>query len=416
MLAGSQPRALKNLIGWALLGQGVYLLSQLGVLVGLARFATPEDVGRFGYAVAIASPIIALTHLGLRFNLTTDIQQQFSYSEYVHLRAITTLVAVVSIGLVGLIVASDQSSIVIIALVALMKAAESFSDLSYGAFQKHERPELVARSLILRGPLALVLFILLLWTTRRPDVAFFSQFLIWSVVAFAHDHAAATRLHEGGATPKRSPRSLFYLAVNSLPLGLSGSLSQLSGSAPKLIVGWTLGLTALGYYTAIAFVLQAGTIAIQQASQAFASRLARRHLAGDLKTVRRILVRSALVLSAAILLGILVSAAFGGFVLSILFGPEYENFDFLLIIFMVALLFRTFGIVLQASVISQRRFWLTLKIRVIIVISSFALAAMGAIYMDLIGVAASVMVIAILQVFLFLPFAASAKTPIAVER
>ena len=49
--------SLRRLMGWSVVGQLVYTISQFALLTVLARFASVEDVGRFGLGSAIIVPI-----------------------------------------------------------------------------------------------------------------------------------------------------------------------------------------------------------------------------------------------------------------------------------------------------------------------------------------------------------------------
>ena len=141
--------SLRGTLGWTILGHAIYFTSQFGVLVALSKMGSTEDVGRFGLAMAIATPIIMFSNLGLRLGHATDIRGEHSFHDYLRLRMVTTTIAVALISAITFISSVDQKLVILIVLVALIKGAESFSDLLYGTFQRQDRMDLVARSMIL---------------------------------------------------------------------------------------------------------------------------------------------------------------------------------------------------------------------------------------------------------------------------
>ena len=174
---------LKTSLAWSLIGQAVYMLSQLGVLVILAQLTSAVDVGRFGLATAIATPIVAFSNMGMRLGLATDVKVEHCFGSYLAVLTITTSLAVLVINAVGAVSGVQVETAWIILVVSGMKAAEAFSELFYGAFQKQSRMDLVARSQIMRGLFSLGLFAAILWQTGSPFFAFISQCVVFALVA-----------------------------------------------------------------------------------------------------------------------------------------------------------------------------------------------------------------------------------------
>ena len=85
--------SLRKLVGWGVLGQLCYVLSQFLLLVALARFASIEDVGRFGLVGAIILPIYWFFNLGVRINQATDARDLHSFREFLVLRFLASCVA-----------------------------------------------------------------------------------------------------------------------------------------------------------------------------------------------------------------------------------------------------------------------------------------------------------------------------------
>jgi O-antigen/teichoic acid export membrane protein len=73
-------------------GQGVYALSQWGVLVVLARLAGPEALGCFALALAVTAPVMLPSNLALRSALVTDLRGEHGVDRRAFLRLLATVV------------------------------------------------------------------------------------------------------------------------------------------------------------------------------------------------------------------------------------------------------------------------------------------------------------------------------------
>ena len=66
--------SLRRNFSWTFVGNVVYSACQAGILMLLAKLGNPEMVGKYGLAMAIATPVLALSSLQLRAVLTTDVK------------------------------------------------------------------------------------------------------------------------------------------------------------------------------------------------------------------------------------------------------------------------------------------------------------------------------------------------------
>src|SRR5688572_12989036 len=99
-----------------------YAACQWGMIMAIARLGSPLLVGQFALGVAIASPVILLANLDLRALLSTDARREFRFQDYLGLRLLTTLLALVAIG--GLAAALGGSAEIAGVVVALGRSEE----------------------------------------------------------------------------------------------------------------------------------------------------------------------------------------------------------------------------------------------------------------------------------------------------
>jgi O-antigen/teichoic acid export membrane protein len=352
------------MIAWSMIGQIVYVLSQLTILVSLARFGTVEDVGRFGLATAITGPIFFLFSLGLRFNLATDTASSFGFGTFVAVRLIGAIGGLLTVSAIAALTIRDPLTLTILALFGLAKAVELHSDLMYGVFQKHGKLRWVATSQILRGVLSAVLFSAIMIVFGSPGLAFLTFFAVWLGVLLLYDIPRAF-IFEGRVHRIAAPAEIWRLAWNSAPLGAAGFFANLSASTPRIVLANFVGLEALGYFTSVAYFYQSANMVIQSINQAIIGKLARFWTEGKPRPFWILMLKISALLTALAVVGVLVAIPIGGHVLALLFGEDYRPYGTLLVLMLLALAINIPATVLQTGLMAQRRFTAQLVNRII---------------------------------------------------
>lgn len=357
-MTGDARHGLRSAAAWTLAGYALFMLSQLGIIVALAQLASTEDVGRYGLALAVSTPILMFTNLGLRLGQSTDAADAFGFGDYLGLRILSVPPTVLLLALAGAALVADPASRQVFGMVAVMKVIESFSDLFYGSFQRRHRMDLVARSLALRGPLTLAVFAGLLAAGAAVPAAFLAQTLVWAAVAVGHDwrHARALLPDPAAARPVFAPDRQRRLVRLSLPLGFASLFAGLVASVPRLLVEHFLGLRMLGIFTALAYAQTAGLFFANAMGQMLSAPLAAQFARGAMVQYRRLL-RTALLAALAAGAGLLLAGtALGRPVLGLVFGLDYAAYTAAFVVLLAVLAVRIVAVVLQTALAAQRRF------------------------------------------------------------
>lgn len=378
-------------LGWSLLGQGMFLLAQAGLVVALARLAPLEDVGRYGIAVSLASITFLAAGLGLRMGLATDPEGRARFGVYLGLRGLTTGAALAVIAVTALALGlRDPALGMILAMVALARTADALSDLSYGAFQSAGRMDPVARSLVLRGLGGLSVFVALLLASGSVALAVAGQAAAWGAVALGHDLPQAARFVR--MRPDFTRARLWALLREGRALGLAMLLGEIGTAAPRLIVGTLLPLALAGIYTAVGYVLVLGTAFAAALSQAMAMRLARAISDGS-GTFGPMVARFAGSLAALGIAALVIVSLFGGPVLTLVFGPSFVTETRLLTLMTAVLALRLPIAALQTGLVAQRRFACLARLRFGATLAILAGTATGAQFGGLDGVALALLAV-----------------------
>lgn len=386
MPSGEARVRMRKLVGWGLVGQLSYVVSQFILLMALARFASVEEVGRFGFASAIIIPVFFFFNLGLRVNQATDITHRFNFSEFLVVRIVATILGcVIILGIA--FVTLDPATRLITLVFGAAKAAETFSDFFYGVFQRAERLEYVARSLTLRGFGSAILFAAILAGTGSTSLAFLANFVIWALVAVFVDYIPARRIaaRDGDLGPVRL-QSVMELTRSSLPLGVNQLLSALQGNLPRYIIGWMIGIAALGHFTVVSYAMQAILTVTTAIGQSISSRLAFYVSTGNRKAFLGFFHKFLLLVAGAGALGTLISYLIGGWLIETIFGPDYAGLGLLFALCILASTLRAAVIILQSGLFAFRDFDLNMILRAISIGLMFAACLIGAWAGGLIGI------------------------------
>ena len=395
--AGRPPARLRSRTAWTLFGQSSYIASQFVILMMLVRLAGVEDVGRFGYATAVITPIYWLMDLGLRTNKTTDTANLHSFSDLLALRVLTTLLGYGLILSVAAALVDDEATLAIVAVFGVAKGFEAVSDVAYGVFQRHGRMALFARSMIARGFGGLAAFAALLIWSGSVAVAFLGPLVVWAAVCLAHDLPQARRL-SAGEERRVTWRQLGPIAVASLPLGGAQFLAALNMALPRIFVEQMAGIEALGVFTAVSYILQSANMMMTALSRAIAGHLADLFQAGQADAVRRTVARYALATLLGGLSGLAVAWLGGEVILGLLFGPELRGQTLVLTLIVAAAVLRALGIILQTAPTARRQFTTLVRVRALDVGLVAGASLLGVSVAGLEGVAAGLIVAAGLHV------------------
>lgn len=359
---------------WVVSGNTAYAACQWAVLVLLAKLTTTDVVGQFVFGVAVTSPLFLFANLQLNRVLATDVTGATPFSAYFRLRLVTTLLALITAGVIAAASSHSPGTAFVILLIGIAKALDSFSDLFHGLYQQHERMRHVAVSLMINGIVSVVAVAVATWWTH--DV-------LWASGAYALGSAASlfgynvrtglavlrprSELSPAVAAPPMpiaalaprggfSPQSLTRLARYAAPLGLAAGLVTLTTNIPRYFIRHHLGDAALGVFAAVAYVMVAGVTLVGAVCTAAMPRLAALHAAGDARGFSATLAKVVAVAVAAGSIGIIAAQVSGGQILAMLYRADYAQQQRLFVWVMAAASVSYLATVFGYAVTSTRSF------------------------------------------------------------
>ena len=331
--------SLRKNFSWMLAGNLIYAGCQWGILSLLAHLGTPAVVGQFVLALAVTAPIISFFLLQMRSVQATDARRDFQFGHYLALRLVALFAALAVVSTISITAGYEPRLLWVILAVALSSCADGLSDICYGLLQQNERLDRVGRSMMLRGMLSLSAIGLTL---------FFTEQLAWAILA-----GAAARLLLVAGFDLRNVRrllaeqhldwrpcfewpALWSLAKLAAPLGLVMTLVVLNNNIPRYFVERNLDEAALGIFGAIGYLSVVGTMIVGALGESVTPRLAKVFAQRDRAAFLRIYLRLVALGAGIGLAAIVVSAAAGPLILTLLYGPEYAAHGTLLVWMMTA--------------------------------------------------------------------------------
>ena len=253
---------------WSLAGNLVSGASQVLVLVLIAALTNTAAVGEYALAVAIVNPLIALGNMQLRSVQASDSRTDYAISLCLTTRLITT-------GIVALLVVSyagwQNEGVLLSVLVAVLltRALVSVSDVLYGAMQRHERMDFIAKSQVLSMSLQVFTLAIVLSLTGRLVLACYGMALAAFVVLWAYDRPRAklVGMQTSGKPGQRliSGHAIRQLVWFALPLGFVTGVVTVTANIPRYALGMVIDHHAVGVFAILAcpgLILQQSALAL----------------------------------------------------------------------------------------------------------------------------------------------------------
>ncbi len=396
----SKPLTLRRNFSWTFIGNAVYAACQWGMLVVLAKLGSPEMVGQFTLGLAVTAPVLMFTNLQLRAVQATDARKEYLFSDYLALRLSGTGLALVVIAVITLKAGYRWETSLVIFLLGLAKAFESISDVFYGLIQQHERMDRIAISLMIKGPLSLLLLGMGVYLSGSILWGALGLVFAWALVLVGYDIRNGVLILNQMPQPRWHFVTLKKLVWLSLPLGFVMMLISLNTNIPRYFIEKYLGERELGLFAALAYLMVAGGMVVSALGESASPRLAKYYAAGNSIAFRTLQFK--LVGIAALLggVGVLVAVVAGRQILTLLYRPEYANHTDLFVWLMVVAGIAYISSFLGYGITAARYFRIQMPLFAAVVITS-AIACLWLLpKFGLLGAVIALLVGAIVQVII----------------
>ncbi len=316
--------------GWAFCGNMIYAACHWGMYILLARLGSPEMVGQFALALAVAGPVIFVSNLQLRAIQASDAGWEHQFADYWCLRLVMAPLALLAIAAIALWGDYSTEVAIVILVMGAAKVIESLSDICFGAIQRNDRLDLVGKSLSLKGPATLLLMGLLVWLTQNLAIGIGGTLVAWLLLFGGFDFAnvrkgLSTATKDFSVTPRWDWQHQKRLIAIGLPMGISMGLFALTVALSNILIERLLGEHALGIFAALASLTWAGLPLINSMGQAVMPRLGQLYVAQEKQRLRRLVLSFAALGGLFGAVGVLIVWVAGAWIVAPVYGDEYAQ-------------------------------------------------------------------------------------------
>lgn len=313
---------------WTLAGNGLYAAAQWAMLSLLAKLGGREMLGEYALAVALTAPVAMLAHLNLRAVLATDVGGRRRFSDYLAVRFGVSGLGLAAMAVMALVFGRSGAMAAVIFLTGLAQTSETVSDAYYGAMQRRDEMDRIARSMMARGVLSALAFGVVLWMSGN---------LVWAVASIAAGRLLVLAAYDrrkgpaGEAGEGTSWAGAMSILRQALPLGGVLMLVSLNTNLPRYVIERSMGVGELGVFAAVASFVTAGATIVNALGQAAMPRLARYASQREPAQFLSLVVKLGALVFGLGLAGVAGAALLGKMVLTLAYRPEYAAYSGLLV-------------------------------------------------------------------------------------
>ncbi len=365
--------SLKANFVWQFLTNGLAAVSQLVIVLTLAKLTSKGINGEFIYAWALCTPLFMFAGLDLRAVQATDARNEFSFADQFAIRLLTGLMATVIALSVVLWLNRPGTLLWVVAAVSCGKYFELVAETFVGFMQQRERFDLVTRSTAIRAFVSCSSLTLAIIATR--DLT--TSVMIWAACGLVNlalvevpwgkqflkgvqdQHVADSTQPTAEPLPSLWRQRITQTGMEKLltlgfPLAIRSLLVSLTPSVARFFVEGYWGMSELGPFGTISQLTMAAILFSRTLNPAVAPRLSRYLRDGNLAAFRMLLVQLRLFYAVLGIASVLTVLAFGPFILSLI-KPAYVGYHSVFVWAMVATAMLFQGGVLDMSLVTLRR-------------------------------------------------------------
>lgn len=343
----------------------VSALCKFLILLVIVRLGTPEEVGKYNYALVITAPIFLFFSLKIRSIIVTNDQYKLNDFASTIISLNSILIIVVSILLWFL----SKENFGVILIISLIKFFENLKEIPYGVYQKEEKLKLMSYSMWIYNISSLILFSLIYLIFQNLNLALIASLFSCVISVLFIDKLIIKSNFGITFNFVLDYKKIKDIIILSIPLAFSSALGSLNTGIPRILLEKFFGQYTLGIFSTIAYILVIGSLFANSISQVFLPKLRRLFKEKNKKEFEMLTKK---MVSIGVLMGLialLTSITIGKFILSLVFGSEYGANNIVLIILSLGLLFILSGVFLGTSIIATGNYNVNYKISVLLLVS-----------------------------------------------
>lgn len=320
-------------ISWTFLSNIVLASVKWLMLIALAKWLAPTDVGYYALGLAVASPLTFFANMKLRaLFVSADTPH---YTAYATARNIVGLIAMLILFVIAYVLYYDAWLIIV--LIGMSKMLDLVSDFMYALPHREQHMVRISKIIIAKQATLMMAFMITLLLTYNLIWTLFIQLVI-QLIWLGIEYVVFVRRYDFDRTRNRA--LTWRILSLGIPLGVTQLVVSFNSFLPRYVLEYFTDAETLGYFAAIAYITVIANIVMGAISQNYLHVFKNQHDREDYKDLERTLYVD-LGSIAVILSGVtfLISLFIGKFVLTLLYGAAYAQYDWVLMLLSGCLFF-----------------------------------------------------------------------------
>lgn len=307
------------------------------ILMVITRTSGLNDAGVFSIAYAVASLMIFIGQYGLRRFQSSDVTEQYLFSDYFGMRIITCgIMLFASLGYCIFGVFFNDYTVekfVVIFLICAWKCIQAFADVIHGRLQQRSRLDIAGKASCARMVTGTLTYMIMLAVTQNLIISTIACIIV-SFIAFL-----LTTMNVAVDFCKLSPSfdklKLKALAIAGFPLFCSYFLSMYISNAPKYAIDAYLSNEVQAYYNFIFMPAFAVGLLANFIFNPILTSYAKIWAKGEFRTFKKLVAKQIGVIAGITVVGLIGAYFLGTPILSLIFGADLSGYRIELCVVMI---------------------------------------------------------------------------------
>lgn len=363
----------KNFI-WNTLGTGLNAFNSLFFMIIATRINGVEKAGVFSIAFSTACILYAIGLYAGRVYQVTEPDKKITNKDFIVSRIITDIIMMVALIVFCIVRRYDTQKFIIFFLLTLYKVLEAFSDVIYGVLQKHEKLDIVGKSLFLKSLLSIILFLVVNIITKNMILAISSMLIICIIVMISYDFRKANEYID--YNEKVSKKNVINILKKGFFVFSISFLGMYVLNAPKYAIDTYLTSDIQTIFGIIVMPATVVGLIAQFLIHPYLNQIVELYENRDLKKLKQLILKLILVVVGFGIFASFLGYVIGTQVLGIIYGLDLSMYKLGLAVIIISATLYTIGTLYSAVLTTVRETVSQFIIYAIVAISAYILSGM----------------------------------------
>lgn len=222
---------------WNTLGTLASTAVSIVLLMVASRFLPSVEADLFSISFTVAQQLMIIGIFGVRPYQSTDVTEEHGFSDYFYTRLLT--IVIMFLILMTYLMSTGESSserVIVLILMTVFRAFDSFSDVFQGFFQQVQRSDLAGKVLFHRSLLSVLIFSTGLWLTRQLWLASSLMVLVNAMLTFVLDYSYYRQVKGASSRLSFNWPQIKSILFQCFPLFFNAFLINYIFSEPRLVI------------------------------------------------------------------------------------------------------------------------------------------------------------------------------------